>query len=445
MSIEQLTELVSADDRHDIPFRELLPRQLEAVDARLQDRRETIAVLRNRAGEAGVGEVRQMSDVVPLLFDHTAYKAYPDSWYFQGKWDLMNRWLDSVSTYRVQGVETKGVEGVDSWLERLWAAGHYVSCSSGTTGKCSMITASAVDRAAVRRNIVAGFEWTTGVKPSPDYVFIRSGPMSHTPRNIDASESMVEAYSAEPVMEFPGVTMTVGGVSSMVALRKRIAEGEARPGEIAEFEATQASREKAMQSGREIVIQRLIDNRHKKLIVGGMTAALFNIAEGVRAAGYSGKDFNPENIISTGGGLKGANLPPDYRQYIQETFNVSPKREYQLYSMQEIGTIFPKCSAGRYHAPPWVMMLLLDPSGSELIEPKPGEEQEGRAAFFDLSVDGRWGGLTSGDRVFVNYGRCACGHEGPTVSPDIVRYTDLPGGDKISCAGTVDAYVRGAA
>ena len=40
---------------------------------------------------------------------------------------------------------------------------------------------------------------------------------------------------------------------------------------------------------------------------------------------------------------------------------------------------------------------------------------------------------------------CACGHEGPTVGTEIVRYSDLPGGDKITCAGTIDAYVRGAA
>ena len=68
-----------------------------------------------------------------------------------------------------------------------------------------------------------------------------------------------------------------------------------------------------------------------------------------------------------------------------------------------------------------------------------------RAAFLDLSLDGRWGGVISGDRVTVDFGKCDCGHQGPTVGSEIVRYADLEGGDKITCAGTIDAYVRGAA
>jgi hypothetical protein len=63
----------------------------------------------------------------------------------------------------------------------------------------------------------------------------------------------------------------------------------------------------------------------------------------------------------------------------------------------------------------------------------------------DLSIDGRWGGLISGDKVRVDYGQCACGHQGPTVDKEIVRYADLADGDRISCAGTIDAYVRGIA
>jgi hypothetical protein len=43
----------------------------------------------------------------------------------------------------------------------------------------------------------------------------------------------------------------------------------------------------------------------------------------------------------------------------------------------------------------------------------------------------------------VNYGECDCGRSSPSVRDSITRYSDLPGGDKISCAGTIDAYVRG--
>jgi len=101
-----------------------------------------------------------------------------------------------------------------------------------------------------------------------------------------------------------------------------------------------------------------------------------------------------------------------------------------------------RCKAGRYHMAPWVMLLLLDESGEHLIAPASGELQ-GRAAFFDLSLDGRWGGVISGDKIRASWQACACGRQGPTVADDIQRYADMASGDKIACAGTIDAYVRG--
>jgi hypothetical protein len=61
----------------------------------------------------------------------------------------------------------------------------------------------------------------------------------------------------------------------------------------------------------------------------------------------------------------------------------------------------------------------------------------------DLSIEGRWGGIISGDKIAVSFNKCACGHQGPTVAREIMRFADLPDGDKISCAGSIDAYVRG--
>jgi hypothetical protein len=115
-----------------------------------------------------------------------------------------------------------------------------------------------------------------------------------------------------------------------------------------------------------------------------------------------------------------------------------------MYSMREINATFPLCRAGRYHIPPWVIMLPLDVNGENLLDASDGEI-EARAAFFDASIEGRWGGVISGDRVSVSYGKCDCGHQGPTVGREITRYADLPGGDKITCAGSIDAYVRGVA
>jgi hypothetical protein len=110
--------------------------------------------------------------------------------------------------------------------------------------------------------------------------------------------------------------------------------------------------------------------------------------------------------------------------------------------MREINTTFPLCIAERYHIPPWVIALPLDANGEELLDAGDGEI-EGRAAFMDLSIEGRWGGIISGDKVSISFAECPCGHQGPTVGRDIMRFSDLPDGDKISCAGSIDAYVRG--
>jgi hypothetical protein len=175
-----------------------------------------------------------------------------------------------------------------------------------------------------------------------------------------------------------------------------------------------------------------------------MWATLYACAEAVRAEGLGAKDFHPENILLVAGGLKGAVLPPNFRDVIFETFNLSSDRIYQTYSMQEMNSQFPLCRAGRYHIPAWVMLLVLDESGEELLDAN-GGEVEGRAAFMDFTVDARWGGFISGDKITADYGKCDCGHEGPTVGYDIVRYSELASGDKISCSGTIEAYIRGAA
>ena len=76
------------------------------------------------------------------------------------------------------------------------------------------------------------------------------------------------------------------------------------------------------------------------------------------------RTFNPENSIYVGGGLKRAKLPDDYREFVYETFNIRPERNYQNYSMQELHSGMPRCQkGGRYHVPPWVVPLILDKDG----------------------------------------------------------------------------------
>jgi hypothetical protein len=435
--------LRSAADRYDLDPADLLPLQLEAANERLQERIDQIPLLRNRAQSASTTKIAERSDVVPLLFAHSAYKSYSEAWLTDERWDRMAKWIRTVSTYPVDGLDLDGVSGLDDFVKRLETVGYYVTCSSGTTGKPAMIACSKMDMEIAAQVNVEGFSWATGVVPEGDRKFFGLGPRLNIERNEYTRLAMIDAYSSRAdAYQLPLEPITVGSIMAMVSLRRRIGEGKAHPSEVAAFENVSGERQTAMDAAIAKAIDEVIASRDRKLLLTGMFASLYQIAEGVRSKGFSGSDFQDDTALLVGGGLKGTALPDNYREYIFETFNISESRVYHFYSMQEINSPFPKCHAGRYHIPPWVMFLPLDEPGEKLLV-GPDEATTGRAAFFDISLDGRWGGVISGDRVSYEFGQCACGHQGPTVGDDIVRYADLTGGDKISCAGTIDAYVRG--
>jgi hypothetical protein len=442
-AVESLTTLVEAENCYDIPWKELLPRQIEAADETFQARLGQIKLLANRVEETGVREIRRPADIVPLLFAHTSYKSYPESWFTQGRWDRMGSWLNTLTTERVPAVDFKAIGDVDDWVEAMGRVGHFLSCSSGTTGKCSILPANQKDREFFMTALVRAFSWSTGIPAVPEYKGFTVSPVAANSRNIDSSLALRTAFT-QAFRPFPGDPITVGQVSKMVALRRSIADGSARPADIAAYEDISKSRERALEDGLQSTVDAIIAARGEKLLIQGMLGPLWQITQRIREMGYSGKDFGPDNALLTGGGAKGTPMPPDAREQIFATYNIDPKNAFQFYGMQEINSALPRCRAGRYHVPPWLMLLVLDATGDNLIEPTDGEI-EGRAAFLDLALGGRWSGVISGDKITARYGRCTCGHEGPTIGDVVVRYADLPGGDKITCAGTIDAYVRGAA
>ncbi|HUJ66810.1 MAG TPA: hypothetical protein VLX59_14790 [Acidimicrobiales bacterium] len=443
--LESLTKLVDADDRFAIPYSELRQTQVEAMNERFQERKDRIKLLAFRAKEAAVSDIGSREDMVPLLFPHTAYKSYPESFLTEQKWDRLAKWLGTVSPYPIAPIDTSDIEGIDDWIDRLGTEGHFLSCSSGTTGKSAMLLASERDMSWSRLDTIGVFSWGSGVKPERDRRMFGVAPTADVPKNVTIRKAQVAAFS-DPRFEpfrLPVPPITVGSLTKMVVLRKAIAEGTARPEEIAEFEATATEREASLEQAYVVSAQSLVAARADKLFISGMWNSLYIVAKLVRDMGYGAKDFHPDNCIYVGGGLKRAQLPPDYQQFVYETFNIPANRKFQNYSMQELNSGMPRCQkGGRYHVPPWVVPFVLDKDG-EVLLPHADGELEGRAAFFDLALDGRWGGVITGDRVSLDLGTCPCGQAGPSLRDDIVRYTDLEGDDKIGCAGTVDAYVRG--
>ena len=88
-AVDQLLALQHEKDPYGTSPDDLLPLQLEAANERLASRVDEIPLLRNRAQSGGITKVVEPADLVPLLFAHSAYKSYSESWLTEGRWDRM--------------------------------------------------------------------------------------------------------------------------------------------------------------------------------------------------------------------------------------------------------------------------------------------------------------------------------------------------------------------
>jgi hypothetical protein len=419
---------------------------IEKVDALFQQRVAQVPVLRQRAGAEGVKEIRFLEDLVPLLFPHTVYKSYPASLVDNGRWAQLNRWLSSVSSRPIE-VDVEGVEDADQWMDRLGEAGHFVSQSSGTTGKSSFLVKSKADMDASAGNHVdllssAGLAKDSGwnvisLAPSgPTNVLARYMSENVLGRNFARTDG-IRPFEGAPQNESQRAFM-----ARMIRLQRALTDGTASPEEIASMREEQARRQAEAEQALEVMADRILDRRSERMLFGTMIAQAWRFVETLTKRGVKPGEISGENALYMAGGTKGVVLPPDHEEAIRAMLNVAPERFVQLYSMQEINLAMARCVAGRYHVGPELVLVVLDDAGEALARPS-GGEVEGRAAFFDTTIDARWGGVMSGDNVRADLKGCPCGRPGPSMHRDITRYANKTDGDKITCAGTMDAYVRG--
>ncbi len=236
---------------------------------------------------------------------------------------------------------------------------------------------------------------------------------------------------------------TVHELNRMAALRRALAAGVASPEDIASAREQTARSQTDMSAAIERFADALIAHRHEPAFIMGLYSMQYATVEAMRARGHTHAGLHADTILQVGGGLKGAQgLPSDFVMQVKAFYGLPERNFIQGYGMGEASSTFPACEYGRYHIPPWIVVMILDKAGEHLTEPADGVF-EGRAALFDVSIEARWAGVISGDKLTIDTRRCPCGRKSSTVT-GIVRYADLPeGDDKLTCAGTVDSYVRG--
>ncbi|ACA96016.1 MULTISPECIES: hypothetical protein [Burkholderia] len=428
--------------------RDLRDLQLAAMKERFAERSTQIRLLRRRADDMGVETINRHADMIPLLFAHQIYKSYPEQFIDNGRWKHLATWLQTLSSNPVSDIDMTGVEDVDAWMGKLRDAGHYVFSSSGTSGKCSFINQTRTDLDSVTESCVklgihgnALLHRDFGKRP----VFLMMPPAG-AHRHIEPVLRAAKRLGAESTLMFDEPVLASATIA-MGRMRRAIADGSAKPSEVAALQEHAAARQRHTGAMIDGFLDKLAARRDIPVLVQGNWSLHWTLAERARQRGIDDGICHPDTVITTGGGLKGTSAPADYREQIMRFYGIRPENIQNSYGMSEMIGAGPWSEVAQgYAICPWIVPFVLDKTGEQLLNPSDGRGVvEGRFAFFDLLADGYWGGFITGDKVTVDFSPSGTtdGLQGPLIK-QVGRYADLEEGeDKLSCAGTMESYVRG--
>jgi hypothetical protein len=435
----ELMSRVASERPFDVDRSVLESMWLDAANDLLAERREQIPVLRRVADAAGIDKVSSLEDLVPLLFAHSVYKSYPRSLLEKRRWDGLTNWLDTVAASSVKDVDLSEVETQDDWVAALARSGHPVYASSGTSGKSSFLPATPGDREFTMSCIIRAVQWQHQIKPDRSHAVVVLAPSQGSSRALEYYRLFADSYGdPERTYFLTDEPALLSDLTRMASLTKSIADGTAMPSELTAFETDMADRRRRIEADWDRLTDVVVGLRGERVIIQGFWAQQWTLVEHLRSRGIARLPLDAGSLLGVGGGTKGANLPPDFEAQIFEFYGLSDTRQASGYGMSELSAAMPQIG-DRYVIQPWIIPLLVSEDGTELINPSSGQH-EGRFAFFDTAIEGRWGGLISGDRVIADF-------DTPNVTivaGSVARYSDLRGGedDRLTCAGTVDAFVR---
>jgi hypothetical protein len=426
-------------------WRDCVDAQLAALKLQFEKLSGSVAALDKLAKREGVTKVESVEEGLPLLFDHRIYKSYPLSIIEKRDIARLNSWLGRLTTHDLSHADIAGATTIDGWLDRLDEFGMLVGTSSGTTGKLSFVPRSKVELPSWRHSYYEAQRATTGVNAYTDHVdtFFPGYRGGHHMMlkmlelfNIPAAGGP-EHYHTLYQTHIPADLMSLAG-------RMQAAEDRGELAQLGLDPALLKARELMIAQGKsrdkdiEAWFFKLFEEfKGKRVKLGGTFADLIRTARSGIDKGLK-PQFAPGSFIMTGGGMKGfKDAPDDWEGFVKDYFGIDTIGMF--YGMSEVMSMSPRCSQGHYHILPVTIPLLFDRDMNLL--PREGV-QTGRYGFFDLMAQTYWGGFISGDQISIHWDEdCPCGWKQPYVGPVITRFAEMEGGDdKITCAGTAQAY-----
>jgi hypothetical protein len=432
-----------------VPSEDVAEMQLKALRFRFSALRDRIPVLTRLADGQGIQEIETIDEIVPLLFEHTAFKSYPTSLIDRKRFDQLTRWLGKLTSHDLSGVDVSNCLGLDDWFAALEEQTPLMPChSSGTTGTFSILPWSKAEWDTMGQ--ISGVLYLQEFGEKVDfrewrgievvYPYFSGGSMAHM-RNQDMVAKWIaqgkERYHAAIPERISSDVMYLAGRILNAKARGQIDSLEIDPGLLAKKEKYDRLNAEMPQHLRAFFAN------ISKILAGERVfiTATWNLLDEISKAGLERGMrgvFASDSMIVSGGGAKGMTPPADWKERTLEF--TGAKRICGAYGMSEIIVNAMKCDHDRYHLNPWCIPFVLDPDSSRPL-PRAGI-QTGRAAFFDLTAESRWGGFITGDEVTIHWGAdCACGRQTPYLEEQIQRYSEKRGGDdKITCAATEDAH-----
>ena len=434
----------SEANMHKISREEVDALHEEVLKYRFESLVDKIPMLKQLAEKQGIDRITSLNDVVPLLFEHTMYKAYPPFLLEQNRFADINKFLSKLTCVDISHVDVSHCDSIESWLDVLDnETDLYLTLSSGTTGTMSFIPASRrewgkrfTQVASVLRDRSEG-----GVIDDVYMIlpyFRDGGPMRVNPHFIKDVLGGDESRFIPAFDERLSVDMLylTGRIRSAKA-KGRLDSLDVNPAlmeHLKEFEAQQKNMPKLMADFFDRIFE---DYKGKRLYFGGPWSTLHNWASKGLEKGAKGV-FAPNSYVQSGGGSKGVTPPDNWQGDVCRFVGVDSI--HMAYGMSEVFTLHYQCEDGHYHLSPIAIPYVLDPDTSEVL-PRTGR-QTGRAAFFDVGAETRWGGFITGDEITINWeDECPCGRKSHFIEGDIQRYSEKKGGDdKITCAATESAH-----
>lgn len=419
--------------------------QEEGLKYRFETLVEQIPMLDKLAGKQGIKQVESIEDVVPLLFEHTMYKSYPPSLLYNNRFTEINKFLSRLTTFDLQNVDVSYCRSIDDWFAVMDSETELMMThSSGTSGVMSFNPISKHElNGYIARSSAALKDRSDGNNDDwhivqPYYANGGGGALRPVELFVD---HLCKGDRSRLVAAYPG-RMSSDVLYLAARIRSAKAKGELNRLEVdpellerlREYEALQKDMPKHLNKFFKTIAN---DLHGKKIYAGGTWNLLHNFAREGLADGQQSV-FSPGSVILTSGGTKGNPPPSSWQEDVCRFIGVD--RLHTSYSMSEVHAQHHMCEWGHYHLSPAAITFVLDPETSKLL-PRQGRVT-GRAAFFDLTAETRWGGFITGDEITVNWeDHCPCGRKSAFIEGSIQRYSDKNGGDdKISCVATESAY-----